>query len=151
MCRVDNVLKQLAEIRDHDRRLQLLETQVSNTLKKTLFMSSKSYHSFLITRCNWNTSHTRCYYLFLAFILILILVKVKQFMSTRVCICCMFSVYLSILPFQYQSICLSQLNYCCSALSWMSEAMCQSNVITTNQPRPLHKGNSKFVGHPINF
>ncbi|XP_023205278.1 transient receptor potential cation channel subfamily M member 4-like [Xiphophorus maculatus] len=56
--KVDSVLKQLAEIRDHDRRLRLLETQ---------------------------------------------------------------------------------LNYCCSALSWMTDAMCQSNVITTNQPPPLHK------------
>uniref|UniRef100_M4ASG4 Transient receptor potential cation channel, subfamily M, member 4a n=1 Tax=Xiphophorus maculatus TaxID=8083 RepID=M4ASG4_XIPMA len=68
--KVDSVLKQLAEIRDHDRRLRLLETQ---------------------------------------------------------------------------------LNYCCSALSWMTDAMCQSNVITTNQPPPLHKGNSKFVGHPMNI
>ena len=30
--RVDNVLKQMAEIRDHDRRLRMLETEVSVTL-----------------------------------------------------------------------------------------------------------------------
>ncbi|XP_008413218.1 transient receptor potential cation channel subfamily M member 4a isoform X2 [Poecilia reticulata] len=56
--KVDGVLKQMAEIRDHDRRLRLLETQ---------------------------------------------------------------------------------LDYCCSALSWMTEAMCQSNVVTTNRPPKLHK------------
>ncbi|XP_054880458.1 transient receptor potential cation channel subfamily M member 4a [Poeciliopsis prolifica] len=56
--KVDSVLKQMAEIRDHDRRLRLLE---------------------------------------------------------------------------------KQLNYCCSALSWLTEAMCQSNVITTKRPPPLHK------------
>ncbi|KAM4717799.1 transient receptor potential cation channel subfamily M member 4a isoform 2-T2 [Anableps anableps] len=56
--KVDSVLKQMAEIRDHDRRLRLLETQ---------------------------------------------------------------------------------LEYCCSALSWMTDALSQSNVVTTNRPPPLHK------------
>ncbi|KAM6904750.1 transient receptor potential cation channel subfamily M member 4a [Xenentodon cancila] len=56
--KVDGVLKQMAEIRDHDRRLQLLETQ---------------------------------------------------------------------------------LEYCCSALSWMTEALSQSDVIKASQPAPLIK------------
>ncbi|KAM4531646.1 transient receptor potential cation channel subfamily M member 4a [Odontesthes bonariensis] len=56
--KVDNVLKQMVEIRDHDRRLQLLETQ---------------------------------------------------------------------------------LEYCCSALSWMTEALSESNVIKASRPSPLLK------------
>lgn len=56
--KVDSVLKQMAEIRDHDRRLRLLETQ---------------------------------------------------------------------------------LEYCCSALSWMTETLSQSNVVQTSRPPPLHK------------
>ncbi|KAM4535006.1 transient receptor potential cation channel subfamily M member 4-like [Fundulus diaphanus] len=56
--KVDSVLKQMAEIRDHDRRLRVLETQ---------------------------------------------------------------------------------LDYCCSALSWMTEALSQSNVVSTSRPPPLHK------------
>uniref|UniRef100_A0A3Q2P8H9 Transient receptor potential cation channel, subfamily M, member 4a n=1 Tax=Fundulus heteroclitus TaxID=8078 RepID=A0A3Q2P8H9_FUNHE len=60
--KVDSVLKQMAEIRDHDRRLRVLETQ---------------------------------------------------------------------------------LDYCCSALSWMTEALSQSNVVSTSRPPPLHKGDMK--------
>ncbi|KAM4535007.1 transient receptor potential cation channel subfamily M member 4-like [Fundulus diaphanus] len=56
--KVDSILKQMAEIRDHDRRLRVLETQ---------------------------------------------------------------------------------LDFCCSALSWMTEALSQSNVVSTSRPPPLHK------------
>ncbi|XP_047428672.1 transient receptor potential cation channel subfamily M member 4a [Mugil cephalus] len=56
--KVDTVLKQMAEIRDHDRRLQLLETEVE---------------------------------------------------------------------------------YCCSALSWMTEALSQSNLIKASRPPPFHR------------
>ena len=33
-----------------------------------------------------------------------------------------------------------QLEYCCSALSWMTEALSQSNLIKASRPSPLLKG-----------
>ncbi|XP_029363558.1 transient receptor potential cation channel subfamily M member 4a isoform X3 [Echeneis naucrates] len=71
--KVDSVLKQLSEMRDHDRRLRVLETEL-------LLMPAQ--HSSI---------------------------------SVRV----------------------TQLEYCCSALSWMTDALYQSPLMNAEQPPPL--------------
>ncbi|TKS92483.1 Transient receptor potential cation channel subfamily M member 4 [Collichthys lucidus] len=73
--KVDSVLKQMTEIRDHDRRLRLLETEL---------LALPAQHS-----------------------------------SISVCVSH------------------SQLEYCCSALSWMTDALSQSSLIKTSRPPPL--------------
>ncbi|TNN31671.1 Transient receptor potential cation channel subfamily M member 5 [Liparis tanakae] len=69
--KVDSVLKQMVEIRDHDRRLRLLETELS---------ALPTQHS-----------------------------PIFDFVS------------------------LSQLEYCCSALSWMTDALSQSDLIKSSR------------------
>lgn len=62
-----------------------------------------------------------------------------------VCMVCLVSLQLSGLPTLHSSISvcvlyLSQLDYCCSALTWMTEALSQSNVIKADRPPPHLRG-----------
>lgn len=56
-----------------------------------------------------------------------------------------FSAAVSCQPSQHKSISvisrsLHQMEYCCSALSWMTEALSQSNLIKASRPPPLLRG-----------